>query len=271
MPNKQEPIWRTPEEIVEIAFQRASVVMMNEAHDGWRRCIRTRQIGKRILPVAHQAGVRHMAMEALFPALTEKGNRRRAVPEGEFGYVSQPEMKALIQAALDLGWTLIAYEADEFQWLSARHGIQFTDSENPYERYQQYKGFGSELMSMEYTNWREEQQALNIVAALQSLPAGTPLLVWCGNGHLSKRTLNDWSPMGYQFQEHSGMNPFVIDQTRTVNFHNDTYSARLVKKYSGDLARYDGTAGFLRDEAPAWFGQNTFADAFLFSTQNELE
>jgi hypothetical protein len=36
-------IWRSPEEIVEIAFQRASVVMMNEAHSALQRCIRTRK------------------------------------------------------------------------------------------------------------------------------------------------------------------------------------------------------------------------------------
>ena len=70
-------IWRSPEEIVEIGFQRSTVVMMNEAHSGMARCIRTRQIGRRILPVAHRAGVRYLAMEALFPAFSEHSNRAR--------------------------------------------------------------------------------------------------------------------------------------------------------------------------------------------------
>ena len=60
-------IWRSPEEIVAIAFQRARVVMMNEADSVLQRCIRTRQTGQRIFPVAHQGGVRHFAMEALRP------------------------------------------------------------------------------------------------------------------------------------------------------------------------------------------------------------
>jgi hypothetical protein len=84
MPPKQ--IWHSPEEIIEIAFPRSSVVMMNEAHNGWKRCIRTRQIGQRILPVAHQAGVRHLAMEALNPVFAEEGNRTRLVPDHKEGY-----------------------------------------------------------------------------------------------------------------------------------------------------------------------------------------
>jgi hypothetical protein len=115
MQSEQQFIWRSPEEIVEIAFQRSSVVMINEAHSGMKRCIRTRQIGKRILPIAHQAGVRHLAMEALFPLFAEHANNSRTLMCGGFGYLSQPEMKDFIQTALDLGWTLIHYEVDNFK------------------------------------------------------------------------------------------------------------------------------------------------------------
>jgi hypothetical protein len=58
--------WRAPEELVQIGFSRSRVVMMNEAHNGWLRCVRTRTLGTRALPVPHAAGVRHLAMEALF-------------------------------------------------------------------------------------------------------------------------------------------------------------------------------------------------------------
>jgi len=105
-------IWRSPEEIVEIGFQRSRVVMMNEAHSEIKRCIRTRQIGKRILPVAYQAGVRHLAMEALqVPFIAESSNASRIAPDDGKVYLSQPEMKDFIQTALDLGWTLVCYEA----------------------------------------------------------------------------------------------------------------------------------------------------------------
>jgi hypothetical protein len=61
--------WRSPEEVVELGFARSSVVLANEAHSGLLRCRRTREIGRRLLPAAHRAGVRRLAMEALTPDL----------------------------------------------------------------------------------------------------------------------------------------------------------------------------------------------------------
>jgi hypothetical protein len=84
---------RTPEELLAIGLSRSRVVMMNEAHNGMQRCVRTREIGLRLLPAAHEAGVRHMAMEALYGP-----------------YLTQPEMQRLVQGAEDLGWRLIPYE-----------------------------------------------------------------------------------------------------------------------------------------------------------------
>jgi hypothetical protein len=263
-------IWRTPEEIVDIAFQRSRVVMMNEAHSGMARCIRTRQIGKRILPVADRAGVRHMAMEALFPAFAEHSNRARQLLAVEQGYLSQPEMRDLIQTALDLGWTLVPYEADHLKWLSEKHGIDLSNAD-PNEKYRRWQEFESEFRTTEYTNWREEQHALNILGALQSLPGGAPLLVWCGNSHHAKQGIEEWLPMGFQFKKHSQIDPFVIDQITTVNFAENEFQAQLVQAYSDDLQSYGGTAGFLAEEAPPELGDSAFEDAYLLSTQNELE
>jgi hypothetical protein len=263
--------WRSPEEIVEIAFQRATVVMMNEAHNGWKRCIRTRQIGQRILPIAHRAGVRHLAMEALYPVFAEQGNRTRVLPEKNERYLAQPEMRSLIQTALDLGWSLIAYEADIFQWLSARYNLNFPKTDDLYEASDQLQPYQAELTSMEFTNWREEQQARNLIKALESLPPNTPLLVWCGNSHQSRQPLQDWIPMGYQFKQLSGMDPFAIDQTRTVNFTDDPYQPKFFEEFTQDLIAYGGTAGFLLEEAPSIFVHNADADAYLLSLENELE
>lgn len=128
MQAQSSQIWRSPEEVVEIAFQRSSVVMMNEAHDGDKRCVRTRQIGQRILPVAHASGVRHLAMEALHPNFAKQCNNTRLLPDEKMGYLSQPEMREFIQTALDLSWTLIPYEADSFKWLPAEYGINVSNS-----------------------------------------------------------------------------------------------------------------------------------------------
>jgi hypothetical protein len=70
--------------------------MMNEAHSRMKRCVRTREIGRRVLPVAHEAGVGHLAMEALYGP-----------------YLAQPDMQALIDAAEEVGWRLIPYEVDQ--------------------------------------------------------------------------------------------------------------------------------------------------------------
>jgi hypothetical protein len=270
MPAKE--VWRSPEEIVEIAFQRAPVVMMNEAHDGWRRCIRTRQIGKRILPVAHQAGVRHLAMEALYiPSMAEQWNVTRQVPGDVTGYPSQPEMREFIQGALDLGWTLISYEADAVQWLATKHPIDFQNPDDVEAMKQILEQHQAEIASLEFTNWREAQQARNLIAALNSLPPKSSMLVWCGNSHNAKQRGQGWSPMGYQFREQSGIDPFTIDQIRTVKFNNDLFRMRLMWQFSGALKKRGGTAGFLREEMPSILGDDDSFDATLLSIQNELE
>ena len=57
--------WRSVEELIGWGFAHAQVVMANEAHNGLKRCIRTREVGIRMIRAAHEAGVRRLAMEAL--------------------------------------------------------------------------------------------------------------------------------------------------------------------------------------------------------------
>lgn len=269
MQSQHETIWRSPEQIVQIGFQRSQVVMMNEAHSDLKRCIRTRQIGQRILPTAHQAGVRRLAMEALqLPLIADRSNSSRSAPDYKTGYLAQPEMREFIQAALNLGWTLISYEAD-LSLSSTEQKFNLPKSTDNLEQLQS--------SIRDSINWREEQQALNLIAALRALPAGTPLLVWCGNNHHSKRVSPDWIPMGYQFQQHSQINPFVIEQIRTVKFDSwdDQIETELVMKFSDELTEYGGTAGFLVEDVPPSLAHYHFQDlgndAYLFSTRNELE
>jgi hypothetical protein len=211
---------RTPEELLSIGFSRSRVVMMNEAHSRMKRCIRTREIGRRILPIAHEVGVRHMAMEALYGP-----------------YLTQPELQALIDDAEGLGWRLIPYEV-------------------------------SQLMS---SNEREEGQARNLASALAQLPPETPILVWCGIGHLWKEPpREEWIPMACRFWEMTGIEPFSIDQTVTVEFDPDTTSAwhRLGLKEARRLEALGGTAGFLIADSPL---PRAGVDAVLLSTENALE
>ena len=48
--------WRPVEELIQWGFAQAPVVMANEAHSGLARCIRTRQIGVRMVRAAHEVG-----------------------------------------------------------------------------------------------------------------------------------------------------------------------------------------------------------------------
>jgi hypothetical protein len=147
-----------------VGFAQAPVVMANEAHNGLRRCVRTRQVGARMVRAAHEAGVRRLAMEALpwQPGGTPGPIRDMPdVPPGQQGYLGQPDMRTLMATALDLGWTLWAYDAV----------IAVPADHDP-----------AEFLTLEFTNWREREQAQNLCQVLAAAP-GEPLLVWSGNSH----------------------------------------------------------------------------------------
>jgi hypothetical protein len=156
-------------------------------------------------------------------------------------------MRALIEKALALGWTLIAYESP---WPPPG---------------------GLEPDSTEASNWREEQQARNLVAALEALPGDARMLVWSGNGHPAKRGLDGWRPMGVWFGELSEMEAFAIDQTRTVAFPGVTqYAMRWVDAYANEIAIRGGAAGFLAGDAPPGWTFPESADAFIVSSDNAM-
>jgi hypothetical protein len=49
--------WCSVEDLVRWAFAHAPVVMANEAHSGLARCVRTREVGVRMIQAAHEAGI----------------------------------------------------------------------------------------------------------------------------------------------------------------------------------------------------------------------
>jgi hypothetical protein len=242
--------WCSVEDLTRLGFARSSVVMANEAHSGLLRCVRTREVGVRMIQAAHQAGVRRLAMEALPSSANETPEPIREIPSIDGGYLAQPEMRRLIATALELGWTLWAYEAR----------IDFRKSE-------------SERLSLEFTNWREREQAKNLCRLVSAAPED-PLLVWCGNGHASKKKTDDgWIPMGYHFAAMSGIEPFVIDQDITVDFTGqgpDTWVRDLLAELDGILAAHGGCAGILREQAPPPLDCLLAADGIVVSTENEL-
>jgi hypothetical protein len=227
---------------------------MNEAHSGRARCVRTRDLGRELLPVAHAGGVRHLAMEALWDRdVALRANATRSLEEGLDGYLGQPEMRALVEAALGLGWTLHGYEAD----------IEVLRANGPEDQ--------------AAINWREDQQARNLGAIVVGLPDSAKVLGWCGNGHLSREQgvvikrgeTVTWTPMGSVVAGYCGVEPFAIDQTVTVGF--DTRSLDWVSAYEDVLRSFGGSAGCLAGDLPeelAWLGGS--ADAYVLSLENEL-
>ncbi len=236
--------WLSPDAIVERGFARSRVVMMNEGHNGLVRCPRTRRVGKAILPTAHAAGCRYLALEALW-------NRR---PGATFvsahdgsGYLEQPEMRELVDAALALGWKLVAYECNP-------------DHVPP--------GMLDNPMTTEFANWRERRQAENLAAAVAHLDA--KLLVWCGNSHHLKISRSDWVPMGVHFVELVG-DAFCIDQLATVSLAPEHRPFRTVTpELAAMLDAFGGTAGFVCDAPPAGYTAPEGWDAMVLSTDNAV-
>ena len=242
--------WRSVEELVQWGFAHAPVVMANEAHSGLARCVRTREVGVRMIRAAHEAGVRRLAMEALPWPAGDVAGPILEIPPASGGYLGQPDMRRLIAAALELGWSLWAYEAVK----------DMTADTDP-----------ATFLTMEFTNWREREQAANLGRLTAADPA-EPLLVWCGNGHASKNQISDWIPMGWHYRTMSGTEPFVIDQTATVAFEGGPHPgvAELLAGLEETLAAHGGTAAILRDQAPPPLDGRDYADALVVSTENSL-
>lgn len=241
--------WCSVEELIQHGFANAPVVMANEAHSGLQRCVRTREIGVRMVHAAHRAGVRRLAMEALPRPTDGSPAPIRAIPPSTGGYLGQPDMRRLIRTALDLGWSLWAYEAAIDPGLNAE-----------------------QLLRLDFTNWREREQALNLSRLMATAPED-PLLVWCGNGHACKRAIGEWVPMGFHFMAMSGIEQFVITQTSTVDFTGgrpQPWVRELLATVSDVLDLHGGTAGILIDQAPAPLNDEIGVDAVVVSTQNTL-
>ena len=78
--------------------------------------------------------------------------------------------------------------------------------------------------------------------------------------------------MGWHFRAMSGTDPFVIDQTVTVAFdrRSQPWVQDLLASVGQALAAHGGTAGILRDHAPAPLNTWPGVDAVIISTHNAL-
>lgn len=247
-------VFHTPEEMVTLAYSKSRLVIMNEAHDADRHNARTRQIGIRLLPVLRRIGVKHLAMEVLYPEFAAKANRLRSVPPAQRGYLSHSDMRRLIQTALDLGFELHAYEADD-------NGPPATGS-----------SFADNKRSIEY---RERGQAANLARLVNSLPADERLFIWCGGTHGAKKERAGIKWMALELWRITSIEPYSIDQTPTVEYNLQSSRPRnLVARFRHDLERLGGTACILRADLLSLAGDLSqhlpVMDAYVLSVDNAM-
>lgn len=232
-------VWRSIEELVETGFVAADVMLVNEAHDGLRRCTRTRRVGPQVVGAAHAAGVRRLAVEALGWGVVLTPTER-ALDRYRRGYLAQPDMRALLDAALKRGWVVCGYEAaPEFD--STR---QRTD-------------LGS-------INARESAHAEHLAAITADRK---PTLVWCGNGHLLDIEFDGWKPLGRRLRHDHAVLTFSIDQTPTVTWPHGADCDPT--PWFAALREHGGVAGFLAADAPAAF-PGVGADAYVMAIDNAM-
>ena len=216
--------WHSVEGLTWMTFSRARVLMANKAHSGLRRCIRTRRVGVRMVRAAHEVGVRRLAVEALPQSAEGVLGPIREMPVTASGYLAQPDVRSLIAAALELGWTLWAY------------GAAIPADADPADA-DPADADPAELLSLEFTNRREQEQAHNLCQILAAAPA-RPLLVWSGNSDAAKEANGAEVPIGHRFAALSATDPFVIDQTVTVDFTGRVQAVdRRVAGWPGPDAR----------------------------------
>jgi len=194
--------------------------------------------------------------------LNNAGNRARETGDAllmdEWGNSTNLSLVNRVAQEADqhlVGWTVWAYERQ----------FDATSRTDP-----------AHLRSREHTNWRERQQATNLVRLIEAAP-GEPMLVWCGNGHASKHEPSgcddaECIPMGWNFRVLSRIDPFVFDQTVTVAFSGRPHEWRqqLVDSLADTLAGLGGTAGILQAQAPPPLDRYTNVDALVVSTDNAL-
>jgi hypothetical protein len=78
--------------------------------------------------------------------------------------------------------------------------------------------------------------------------------------------------MGYHFTALASTDPFVIDQTVSVDWpgQSGSWLGDLLATLGPELGAWGGTAGILRAQAPPLLCDRTDVDALIVSTDNVL-
>ncbi len=155
------------------------IIIINEAH----HISKHRTFTKSLLKGLYDNGYRHLGLEALF----DRTINERKFPVLESGYYTkEPEFGNLISEALEIGFTLFAYEAS-----NGKNGKE-----------------------------REIEQAENIQKYIENNPKGK-VLVHCGYAHAYENDYPSWGKaMAGRLKENMKIDPLTINQTMFLERSN---------------------------------------------------
>lgn len=209
--------------------RRERILMINEAHNNSRH----RVFVQDLLGGLYQNGYRYLGLEGLSPNFSDSLtlgsdtllNKRGYPLNSQYTgyYTREPQFANLIRVAIEMGFTVVAYERTPFQ-------------------------------DME----RDSAQALHVMRILQEDP-GAKILLYCGYAHLvesirERREENygktKW--LGAIIQELSGINPLTINQevlTERLKTPNSPYFSLIDAGTSAVLLNdknvpFNGPKGF---------------------------
>lgn len=173
----------------------SQVVMINEAHEKPQHRVFTASL----LEDLYVQGFRYLAMETLSP-FPNASLRQVNMLTGH--YTCEPLAGELVRKALDLGYSLVAYEDS-----SSTHTV----------------------------NQREYTQAQKIFQILEKEPKAK-ILVHAGQGHVEEGAGSDGRiPMAAYFKIISNIDPLTIDQTGMTEGSNGLYGALWYQQYAPKL------------------------------------
>jgi len=178
-----------PADAVSVIVEKAghhNVIMIGEEHVQPQ----TRSILKPLLERLWKRGFRYFAAETFTADLTSTSKLGYATYDTGF-YTRDPVFAEAIAEALRLGYELVPYENTEP-----------SGEDDP----------GDPMIRQ---NWRELMQARNLKSRIFDENPQAKVLVWAGRAHISEEagTVPDGGtlkPMGYQFKELTGIDPFTV-------------------------------------------------------------
>lgn len=173
------------------------IVIINENHHHPQH----RRFGKNLLPCFKQAGFTHFALETIGEESREINKRGHVSRKITGYYTAEPQMAALVNEGLRLGFKIVRYETR-----NTCNGCTTEDS----------------------IDQREEDQANNLIAETFNNEPKAKVLIWVGYAHAYKRQLTS-SPksrwMATRLWEKTGIEPFSIEQLSEQLEWNETQPA----------------------------------------------